>query len=487
MLLYSFFTLIGAVTLYSFKDWRRGIYLMIFIGIIKDPIRKMIPDAPAYLALATVPVYVSILIGAFIENPKVFKDFMAKFPRLSKAIFIFVISLIPAAVKSATFGSGTWKVTALGLFSYMSVILGIYIGYFCFQRHKNMTNMLKFYCFITALLLIGTPMEYLGAAKGWAALGTTAMGNEWHQYSVPGVVINMIAGFYRSPDVMGWHSTALSMLSIVLATNTTGKERYFWVALAGWGLIGSVLCGRRKMFFMLPIFISVLTMVYFSVPKRIKIASVAMIVLISLFSGYYLYRKIGPNAAIEKYYFQNPDVIFGRVEKQGIDSVIGTYKQSGIFGEGLGTATQGSQHIHVSKPRTWQEGGLDRIMVEMGLPGFVCFIYLVLCLFMTIWAKIVNNPVFYNQSDFSIRAGLFSFMVANSACFVISHQIFGDPLIICFVAILIGALMSESYVEDQTMANQIYKLEKQSQHFETVNQFSLKKNNRQLIKGLLKT
>jgi hypothetical protein len=70
---------------------------------------------------------------------------------------------------------------------------------------------------------------------------------------------------------------------------------------------------------------------------------------------------------------------------------------------------------------------------------------------------------------------------------VISHQIFGDPLIICFVAILIGALMSESYVDGQTVANQIYKLEKHSQHFEAINQIPLKKNNRQLIKGLLKT
>ena len=335
-------------------------------------------------------------------------------------------------------------------------------------------------------MLIGTPMEYLGIAKGWSALGTTAMGNEWLQYSVPGIVINMIAGFYRSPDVMGWHSTALSMLSIVLATYTTGKQRYFWIALAGWGLIGSVLCGRRKMFFMLPVFISVLTLVYFSVPKRIKIASVVMIVLISLLSGYYLYRKIGPSAAIEKYYFQNPDVIFGRVEKHGIDSVIGTYKQSGIFGEGLGTATQGSQHISASKPRTWQEGGLSRIMVEMGLPGFICFLYLVIILFMTVWIKIINNPVFYNSPDFSIRAGLFSFISANSISFVVSHQIFGDPLIICFVAILIGSILSMPQI-DQPTPDQIKKSQIQSQYSISHDQLLDSKYNDQLKNGLLKT
>ena len=59
-------------------------------------------------------------------------------------------------------------------------------------------------------------MEYLGIAKGWAALGTVAMGHEWIQTSLYGTIVNMIAGFYRSPDVMGWHATALSMLSIIL-------------------------------------------------------------------------------------------------------------------------------------------------------------------------------------------------------------------------------------------------------------------------------
>jgi hypothetical protein len=78
-------------------------------------------------------------------------------------------------------------------------------------------------------------------------------------------------------------------------------------------------------------------------------------------------------------------------------------------------------------------------------------------------------------------------MVANSACFVISHQIFGDPLIICFVAILIGALMSESYVEEQAKANVIYNIEKHAQNFLTANQLPLKKNNNHKISKLLKT
>ena len=117
MLLKLFLLITGIATLFSVKDWRRGIYLMILIGIVKDPVRKMIPGAPAYLALVTVPIWGGILLGAFIENPGLWHDFRISYKRLSTAILIFIASLFPAAIKSATYGSGSWQIALLGLFS----------------------------------------------------------------------------------------------------------------------------------------------------------------------------------------------------------------------------------------------------------------------------------------------------------------------------------------------------------------------------------
>ena len=52
-----------------------------------------------------------------------------------------------------------------------------------------------FYCVVTAIMLIGNPLEYLGVARGWSALGTSAMSHEWLQYSVYGSIVRMVAGF----------------------------------------------------------------------------------------------------------------------------------------------------------------------------------------------------------------------------------------------------------------------------------------------------
>ena len=377
-LLIVFILLIGAATLFTLKDWRRGIYWMILLGVIKDPIRKMIPGAPAYLALATVPVWAGILLGAWIENPRLWADFRNSYKRLSTAIVIFLLSLLPAAAKSATYSAGSWQVALLGLFSYSSVIFGLLIGFIYLRSEKDLKKIIVFYCTVTAIMLFGTPMEYLGVAKDWLALGTAALDTEWRQTSVYGVIVRMVAGFYRSPDVMGWHATALSMLALMLALRTSGLQRYFWIAVAGWGLTGAILCGRRKMIFMLPIFISVYCFIYWSVSKRIKLSVLLTITLISCGSGFLIYQKLGPSTEIEKYYLQDPNKIFWRVEKQTFHALIGTYRQSGILGEGLGTATQGAHRLRVTRPRTWQEGGLSRVLVELGIPGFICFLFLLL-------------------------------------------------------------------------------------------------------------
>jgi hypothetical protein len=239
----------------------------------------------------------------------------------------------------------------------------------------------------------------------------------------------------------------LSMLSILLALQSSGHQRYFWIAVAGWGLMGGILCGRRKMIFMLPVFISVLCWLYWSLPKRIKLSTLIVVVLISSGTGYLIYKKMGPSPAIEKYYLQDPRLVFGRVEKHGFEALITTYRQSGIFGEGLGTATQGIHHLKVSKPRTWQEGGLGRVLVELGVPGFLCFLFLSLTLASTMW-RLISHSFDPSYSGSILRSGLIALVAANAVSFVVSHQIFGDPSIICFFSVLIGFILSETPTED---------------------------------------
>jgi hypothetical protein len=414
---------------------------MILLGAIKDPIRKMIPGTPVYLALATVPVWGGMLLGAFKNHRQLWSMFKGSYRRLSTAMVIFLTSLVPAAFISATYGSGSWKLTLLGLFSYSSLLVGLVLGYIYPRNMEDLRRVLVFYCLVTTIMLIGTPLEYLGVTEGWDALGTAALKGKWIHYGVYGHVIKLVSGFYRSPDLMGWHAALMSMFAVLLALRSGGTQRQFWIAIAGWGLLGVMLCGRRKIVFMLPVFATVLSWTYWRMQRQPHLKHLLTIVLLSVWVGYFLYQNIGPSSAIERYYFDNPQNVLGRVEAHGYRSLLTTYRQSGFFGEGLGTATQGAHHLTASRPRTWQEGSPGRILVELGVPGFLCFMFLSFSLVTAIW-RLRKRGVDPHSPEFTLYAGLFAIFVANVVSFMVSHQILGDPFAVCFFGLLIGFILS---------------------------------------------
>lgn len=406
----------------------------------------MVPGSPGYLVLSTMPVWFAMLFGALPAISREWKAFKVQFPKLSGSVILFIYSMIPAALISATYGPGSWMVTLVGILSYSCLLLGVLMGYFYPKNDTaDLSKVLGFYCIITGFMLIGTYLDYLGLFSEWKAIGSSAMGFQWRQTSVYGTIVKMTAGFYRSPDVMGWHAVTMIMFSVTLALSDTGTKRYLWLLLAGWGVVGVMLCGRRKMLYILPMFGFVLFWLYWrSRNIRFTVTKVIFIFFLFLLAGYGFYRSVGPNPEIEIYYFHNPNSPLERIGQHGFKALSNTLRQYGFFGAGLGTATQGIHHLNVAKPRTWQEGGLGRILVELGVPGFLCFLNMCIALALSIR----RLSIMHLKSDpdkFILRAGLIAMICGNAGSFVVSHQIFGDPFVITFFAFLLGLILSRAH------------------------------------------
>jgi len=435
-----FLLFVACCALAAAADWRRGCFLLIVVAALQDPVRKLTPGTPAYLVLSTFPVWVGVVAGAWRRERRLWGRFSRWYPRLAASIGLFVLMLVPAAVKSATYGEGSWQLTIIGGLSYLSALLGMLVGFAYARDDRDMDRFFGFYCLVTGVLLVGGPLEYLRLLPSWKVLGTEAiMGRPWVRYHAH-EVIRMIAGFYRSPDVMGWHATVMVMLATSLALVKRGGRRYFWLLAAAWGGVSVMLCGRRKMAFMLPIFVLVLIGVHGRrrVGRRFShlIGALAFVV----FVGYILYVQLGRAEFVEDYYFGGYRDVYDRVAKQGLGAVLVTYKQSGFFGEGLGTATLGKQHLHVAKPRTWQEGGLSRLLVELGVPGFLAAVWLAYALLRSLFGLVRQYGP--QRRHFPLFAGLISVLFANMASFIISHQIFSDPFVSVFLAFLTGNVLA---------------------------------------------
>jgi hypothetical protein len=444
MILYSFLLLVGVATLVALGNWRRGIFGFIVIALLQDPVRKLVPGAPAFLVMSTTPVLTAMIFQAFCLRSGIWADLRRNFPRLSKAIFLFVLAMLPPAALSATYGAGSWQVTLIGAFSYGSLLLSMLLGYLYPRREKDLTRLLTFYVICASIMLIGTPLEYFNIFPGWLALGTKAMDMVWLRY-LPGVTVKMVAGFFRSPDVMGWHASTVTMFSLILALRSRGSARYAWIALAVWGVAGNIFCGRRKMIMMLPVFAGALSWVYWRLRNRLKtairLATIVSVLVLSIVGTVTIYTLFSPDETFMQYYTHNPGDIYKQADAHGIGEVTETFRQSGWFGEGLGSATPGIHNLSVERPRTWQEGGIARIAVELGAPGLLLFFYLGYSLLRSI-LDVMFKRSDCNSPAFTIYVGLFAIMVANGCAFVVSGQIFGDPFIISFFSFLIGITLS---------------------------------------------
>lgn len=441
MLQYALLALVAFGAVSALSNWRAACYALILVGAIQDPVRKLTPGSPAYMVLATVPIWAGIVVGAWTQQPGLWHSFRSSFPRLAGVMALFVLAMLPAAAKSATYGHGSWQITLVGLFAYLSMLAGWLVGYAYPVREGDLARLLAFYCVVTAVMVVGAPMEYLGIGAESSALGTEAMGMKWVR-NRSGYLIQMIAGFYRSPDVLGWHSVVLTMLASSLALWSSGRTRLFWVTLAAWGIIGGMLCGRRKMMLMLPIFVLALLWLYRRHRSRERARSPLGVIVAAAVVGYALYQQMDPNPDVQRYYFVDTEDVVDRIASHGYQALIVTYRQSGFWGEGLGTATQGTQHLRVARPRTWQEGGLGRLLVELGVPGFIAMAFLLLMLLRALLELTAGLGT--HIRDFCLIAGLGAFFLANAASFIVSHQIFGDPFVNSFFSLMIGLLLSAS-------------------------------------------
>jgi hypothetical protein len=130
-----------------------------------------------------------------------------------------------------------------------------------------------------------------------------------------------------------------------------------------------------------------------------------------------------------------------------------TIQQFGYLGAGLGVATQGVYHVTADDANAvlgWQEGGLGKLAVELGLPGLLAITLLLWRVFI-IMNRIARFPDLPGSSQLG-RAMLFALVIANIANFMASAQSYSDPVLTLFTAFFAGCLFAMSKLDEQQPA-----------------------------------
>lgn len=426
--------------------WRLGLYTLIVVALVQDPLRKLIPGAPGYLVLATLPIWGGIMIGAFREGDLSWTRFKEEYPGLANMLFLYAVGLIFPAIQSATYSEGSWQLTLLGGYTQFAIIGGLILGaHFPLHQH-DLERLLGWYCILAGVAMIGAPLERWGIGTSSGLTGTSSLGAYWVTYRT-GAALKMLSGFFRSPDIMGWHAVTLVMFGVILAIRGQGWRRIGWAALAGWGGVALMFCARRKMIAMMipyAIVLAVLLVVY----KRARsVIAVALCGAAALAVWSYAYRIVGSDAELEEFYGTTLNETVEHMEVHGIDAVVTTIKQSGFLGYGLGMAAQGTHHIRCERPRIWQESGPSMLVAELGVPGLILFIGVLGVALKYVWSALgfaATGPLH------TVYFGLAAMCVANGVAGVVSAQVFGDPFIGLFLPFSVGLILSASRLQGNT-------------------------------------
>ena len=441
MLELVWYGVVAAVSMLSLVRWRQALYAAVFLEAVRDPVRKLSDSETILITLSGAGLWLLISVVAVAAEWNEFARMFRRYRQLRAMLVALVVAIVPASLVSIQLYQGGYKLVLVGAVSYLAPIFGVGLGYLFAESEKTLDRLLTVYVATNAVLLVGVPLEFLGFdLPGLGGL----QGAEWVRYH-DDKIIDLIGGFYRSPDIMGLHASHVAMFSMLLMLRDGRRAKLPWALLATWAVVCLLLCGRRKMI-VLPLVFAAAYLVIGLVRRTGRANGLIAYGLIAgLLAGA---AVLGTAEEVESSeYVEYAGSTFtegvGRVNDSVIRNSIGTMRQVGLIGGGLGTATQGRYYLNVETGRDargWQEDGVSRVIMEFGVPGAIMLVVAAANFLLAMWAAV--RLVGRRTGVQHYQIALVAVVLANAASFVISHQQYsGDPASALFAAMAAGMVL----------------------------------------------
>ncbi len=418
------------------QNWKVAVFGLVCWDAFRDPLRKTLPTEQILLSIAGLLLWVFTLAGCLRDQSSA--------PRAMNFLVIPVTGLLIFVVVSTAAGilqGVPFPVTLLGWVSYLFPLVGLPIGLRLANDVRRISELLTFYCVINVLLVSTAILEV--AKFQSPVLGGIMM--EWHRVT-GSTSIPLPSGTYRSPDILGLHAAHILAFSAIL-WRLHGQYSKARVIIAVILIISAPLLiytARRKMIGLVVVFLIVDLALRFAVREtsfsnsfRALLRKSRTPVLIVIAIGILAARLISPG------HVQYALTVFSeapsRLVSSVIDSPVTTVQQTGFWGTGIGTATQGNYALAAGFSGGWQEDGVSRLVREGGILGALA---LVSGAFIFLWhgTRVRFLATMEKGSRYStLHTGLWSIAIANFFCLLISHQhLSGDPQFGALLALITG-------------------------------------------------
>jgi len=429
-------------------NWRIGFLLCIVVGCLQDPIRKIVPGEPVYLTSAILIYVGATCLGAYLAGRRFsLRPVHAWNSSLKNPLLLFMaLVVIQSVVTFIRFGNPI--LASIGFLAYVTPIPGILLGYHFARREQETYKLIKVYLALNVIMLLGVYLSYFG--YDWQIL--SSVGEELFVYNLEKGALLLRSGFFRAPEVAAWHAgTSICLLVVMFMT----IKRHLMLKLITGSLIlffwGALLfTGRRKFIMEIMIFLCVygtlLLFVRKKVSKTLRTSFLLAIAVGVTMVGYVTFAPDALRDEIDPYYERGATVGADATDRASLmtsESFNYILARNGPWGSGAGTGSQGAQYFGGGTDIVGgaAEGGLGKIVAELGLPGIGLILWLAFGLARYFWAIIRE----VKQVDFeraSLTFGFIAMLVANAFVFVTAHQIFGDLFVLTLLGFFVGIVMA---------------------------------------------
>ncbi|MEZ5855410.1 MAG: hypothetical protein R3D67_11985 [Hyphomicrobiaceae bacterium] len=429
---------------------------IILVAFLQDPIRKLVPGQPPYFILFAGVVFGFALLGAMRVGiplgPRMVVGWR-KFMALPFQVYVMVV-LLQALHSLGRFSSP--MVTTLGLIAYLGpfVALALAHAFAATGGSRQVRAFFTLYAVAAAAALVTVYLQTL--YPDIPIFGEVGVGIRIYD---AGGVLTAYSGTYRASEIAAWHAAMCTCVVLVLATHRRPTLRNIVLALAVSAVIIALgtLTGRRKFLVMIAIFaasyIGLLGLYWkkmraIAIPSTLVAAAAYGLFLLASDPDQIQQAQKAKAAAKDEYslYVQRTSGVFSDVNDRflelGLAPVTWAYNRFGLLGGGAGIGTQGVQHLtNVTGDLGAAEGGLGKIMLELGLPGLLAVAAMG-------WAIVrhirYNLRQIGNQSGEHARlfCGITAILIANVASFSVATQAFGDIFVLIFLGICLGVLFA---------------------------------------------